>query len=296
MVPLYLRPDLASELAGYSNADRDLVMSFAERGYVVVDLDLPDELLDRIVRDTVPLYKSETRLQDVWLWARSEPVRELACHPAVLELLEKLHGRAAFPFQTLNFNVGTQQPTHSDTIHFDSFPPGYMAGVWVALEDIDEANGPLHYYPGSHRLPQVTLADMGARGWGQGYSLYSRVYEPGIQKMIDDLGLVKEGARIKKGQALVWSANLLHGGEPILDPTRTRHSQVTHYYFEGCAWSIPINSDIPLGRVRRKHALDARTRTFAPQEYLGKRIPVAMRDRLILAARRVLAAARPRRP
>lgn len=267
-----------------------MVATFAERGYVVVDLCLPDDLLDRIIEDTASLYEGETRVQDAWLRVRSESVRELACHARILEVLEKLYGRPAFPFQTLNFNVGTQQRTHSDTIHFDSFPAGYMAGVWVALEDIDEANGPLHYYPGSHRLPHVTLADFGASGWGKGYELYSSVYEPGIQNMIEDLGLVKEVARMKKGQALIWSANLLHGGEPILDPARSRHSQVTHYYFEGCSWLIPITSDIPNGKIRRKHAVDARTRTFARQEYLGQHIPVAIRDRLILAARRMLAA------
>jgi len=28
-----------------------------------------------------------------------------------------------------------------------------MCGVWLALEDIDADNGPLIYYPGSHRGP-----------------------------------------------------------------------------------------------------------------------------------------------
>jgi hypothetical protein len=29
---------------------------------------------------------------------------------------------------------------------------------------------------------------------------------------------------------LIWHANLLHGGEPILNPTLTRKSMVIHYY------------------------------------------------------------------
>ena len=32
-------------------------------------------------------------------------------------------------------------------------PEGFMCGVWVALEDMDMENGPLVYYPGSHKLP-----------------------------------------------------------------------------------------------------------------------------------------------
>jgi len=29
---------------------------------------------------------------------------------------------------------------------------------------------------------------------------------------------------------VIWHANLLHGGEPILDPALTRKSMVIHYY------------------------------------------------------------------
>ena len=52
----------------------------------------------------------------------------------------------------------------------------------------------------------------------------------------------KAQAILKKGQALIWSANLLHGGGEHRDKTRTRHSQVTHYYFEGCQYYMPLES------------------------------------------------------
>jgi hypothetical protein len=38
---------------------------------------------------------------------------------------------------------------------------------------------------------------------------------------------------VHKGQAVIWAANLLHGGSLQRDRSRTRHSQVTHYFFEG---------------------------------------------------------------
>ena len=47
---------------------------------------------------------------------------------------------------------------------------------------------------------------------------------------------------LKKGQCLVWSANLLHGGSPHRDKGRTRHSQVTHYYFDDCQYYSPLSS------------------------------------------------------
>ena len=38
---------------------------------------------------------------------------------------------------------------------------------------------------------------------------------------------------MKKGDTLVWSANLLHGGSVVKDTSRTRKSQVTHYFLTG---------------------------------------------------------------
>ena len=112
-------------------------------------------------------YRNDRRIQDAW---RAVPaVKAIATAPRVLALLEALHGRTAKPFQTLNFRIGTEQRLHSDTIHFHTDPPTYMCGVWVALEDIDEENGPLVFYPASHKLPLVIMEDVapgpGPRVW-----------------------------------------------------------------------------------------------------------------------------------
>jgi len=34
----------------------------------------------------------------------------------------------------------------------------------------------------------------------------------------------------KKGDVLIWHANLFHGGEPHLNKTKTRKSMVLHYF------------------------------------------------------------------
>jgi len=91
------------------------------------------------------------RIGDAWRFDRD--VRALATNPQVLALLSAIYGRKAWPFQTLNFPVGTQQHYHSDSIHFSSIPERFMCGIWVALEDINPDAGPLEYYPGSHTWP-----------------------------------------------------------------------------------------------------------------------------------------------
>ena len=114
---------------------------FKERGVVKVDFDLDSKLLETIVAKVEPLYHGESkdaavRFQDAW--KRVDEVRQLATHAGVTAALKQLFGRKALAFQTLNFPIGTAQSAHSDTLHFNCEPSGYMVGVWVALEKIDE--------------------------------------------------------------------------------------------------------------------------------------------------------------
>ena len=113
-----------------------------------------------------------------------------------------------------------------------------MAGIWVALEDIDKDNGPLIYYPGSHKLAERTMQDFGLKPTVTNYP----DYEKAIQRLLEEEILEPHYATIKKGEALIWHANLLHGGAPHLDLNRSRHSQVTHYFFAGCKYYTPMLS------------------------------------------------------
>ncbi|AKS40591.1 phytanoyl-CoA dioxygenase family protein [Wenzhouxiangella marina] len=223
---------------------REQIEQFQRDGFLCLDLGLDPAQTERIIVDVAPHYPpgdlhaqaNGTRIQDAWTF--SQAARDLALHPVVLDALQTLYGRKALAFQTLNFPVGTQQRTHSDTIHFNSEPAGFMAGVWVALEDIDEENGALVYYPGSHRLPEQTMQDVGT---GIGYEHYPD-YESHIEALVEGEGLEAQRARVSRGQAFIWHGNLLHGGGSHPDRSRTRHSQVTHYFFEGCRYYTPMNS------------------------------------------------------
>src|SRR4029453_12507348 len=148
----------------------DVREKYDRDGYVILDdVGVPESVLNGIVDDLKDQFTPDVRMVDKVLqtptraqdaWHISENVRALARSPKVLALLEDLYGRRPLPFQTLNFQVGTQQATRSDALHFNSKPPGYMCGVWVALEDIDMDNGPLIYFPGSHNLPFLDYNDV----------------------------------------------------------------------------------------------------------------------------------------
>jgi hypothetical protein len=193
------------------------------------------------------------RIQDAW--EKEDSVRDIAADPDTIQFLGYLHGRQAFPFQTLNFPVATQQRVHSDVIHFDTLPTrGLMTASWVALEDIHPDSGPLIYYPSSHSLGLwdmdelgIGLDTMSTKSGGPGVS---DVYLLKLQETIDRLGLKPAYGTIKKGESFVWAASLLHGGSKLNDVKRTRKSQVTHYFLTGAKqYWVPRTSNTAVDQI-----------------------------------------------
>lgn len=231
---------------------------FTQNGFLIAPFKIDSSLIDQVIAETLPHYQLDKnrgtiypgqRIQDAW--RTSKAVRQLALDPRILKLLRDLFGRKAFAFQTLNFQTGTQQRIHSDTIHFNSSPAGFMAGVWVALEDVDTGNGALKYYPGSHLLPEVTMQDVGVPAKSEHY----RDYENFIATEIRNRGLIAAEGILKKGEVFIWHSNLLHGGGPHPELHRTRHSQVSHYYFEGCQYYTPMLSTKEQLHLRSPHQI-----------------------------------------
>lgn len=271
-----------ADAQGFTDEEMRIATDLHVKGYAV--LDFPDTdidaRIDRIKTDLAPYYGmdlndpqsdktvGERRVQDAW--KDNDDVRAIAANQAIIELLSKLYGRAAFPFQTLNFPVGTQQDAHSDSVHFSSLPERFMCGVWLAMEDVGPDAGPLFYYPGSHRWPIMTNALIGRRGFGSDLASAQDPYGPAWRALCEVHGAQKEVFLARKGQTLIWCANLLHGGSHQKDPTLTRWSQVTHYYFDDCIYYTPAFSDEALGLLdlRTIHAIsDGEVR---PNRYLGE--------------------------
>jgi len=73
-----------------------------------------------------------------------------------MDLLAFLYQRRPIPFQTLNFDSGTEQATHSDLVHFYSFPRRFMCGVWNRARGRRRGERRAPLLSGSHRLPTTT--------------------------------------------------------------------------------------------------------------------------------------------
>ncbi|HWT05687.1 MAG TPA: phytanoyl-CoA dioxygenase family protein [Xanthomonadales bacterium] len=285
--PWFEREDWRTEATrrGLSARERTLVDTYRRDGYLVIeDARVLDELdvdgvWDRL--GTAFGADGSGRVQDAW--SKDAAVRAIATHPAVLDVLRMLYAREPVPFQTLNFLCGTEQPTHSDTIHFSSLPTGFMCGVWMALEDVSVRQGPLHYFPGSQRLPEFDYEDLGVPAvvgdpsWENPNTRASyAAYEQRIEALARANGFRREELDIKRGTFLIWSANLLHGGSPRNDRTLTRKSQVTHYYFADAVPFTPMFSRRSEGRYLVRRVRDIRTARWVGPSLDG--VPVVFPD------------------
>ena len=286
--PWHERDDWEAEAGrrGLSARERTLVDAYRREGFVIVeDARILDEIdADGIWTRLAGRFEADGsgRVQDAWI--DDAAVRTIAVHPAVLDVLRLLYGREPFPFQTLNFLNGTEQRTHSDTIHFSSFPTGFMCGVWTALEDVTLRRGPLHYFPGSQRLPELDYEHLGvpavdgAQTWDNPRTRASyAVYEQRIEGLARESGFRLEQLAVARGTFLIWSANLLHGGSPRDDRTLTRKSQVTHYYFTDAVPFTPMFSRRSEGRYAVRRVRDIRTGRWVAPSLDGA--PVVFPDR-----------------
>lgn len=246
---------------------RDLAKKYNKDGYVILDLNLTDDYISEINNDVSKILKSNDFIgQEKYeytdhrrlfqAWKKSNNIRNLTKNEKVLETLRFLYDREPFAFSTINFTNPTSQPLHSDTIHFNSYPKGWMVGVWVAFEDCGISNGTLRVVKGSHKWKEydynsinVIHPDFREDGEKKSY----RDYDQFIRKLVIAKNAKEEAVDLRKGQAIIWSANLLHGGTPVLDDKVTRRSQAIHYFFDGCKkYYTPMFSEPMLGKYAEK--------------------------------------------
>lgn len=154
-------------------------------------------------------------------------------HLDLLRYIELFMDREPKPLQTIAAHKGSQQGLHSDSIHMTTYPLGYLTAAWIAFEDIHPDCGPLVYYPGSHRLPYVFSKDVDITEEdfrNDGYAPYHARYEPHIRQLVEMHHLEPQYFHARKGDVLIWHANLIHGGSARRNLRLSRRSAVCHFF------------------------------------------------------------------
>ncbi|MCW8090625.1 phytanoyl-CoA dioxygenase family protein [Alteromonas sp. ASW11-130] len=241
-----------------------VALDLKNTGFSILENFVSEERANKIVEECKAHFEKEKgkttgrlRWQDGW--KQSQVIKELAIDKRIIKLLSDVYGKQTFAFQSLNFDQGTQQKLHADTVHFNSYPNHFMAGVWVALEDISEENGAIKYVENSHTLPNIDLFSLnlqhGTPGQGNSHISYPE-YEKYIEQLVVKFDMKVKLAKMKKGDALVWASGLLHGGSKVNNPKSSRYSQVTHYFFKDCLYYTPLSSDMFSGKLQLRTPFD----------------------------------------
>jgi phytanoyl-CoA hydroxylase len=207
-------------------------------------------------------------------------VRELALSERIAPVLRQLFGQSPALCNSLYFEKGSQQPPHVDSIYMTPTSPDHLIAIWVALEDAHVDAGQLEYFPGSHKIEQMIFSN-GTRHFVPDEMQKWHAY---MDTEVKRHGFEKQVFSAKKGDVLIWHANLLHGGGPIADPSRTRKSLVFHYFsaddaknldLKLCPMSCGFWIDRPIQNVPSKALESARIHEIFEEAYLAKYPDVA---------------------
>jgi phytanoyl-CoA hydroxylase len=239
--------------------------SFMENGYLILDsLDIDprtykavDEFVDRVwknhpsnllvmnpeFKNFQPFRLSEAPKNFLEIFGENgTKLMETHAHsPALLALIlnKKLHRYLQLIYDDVPVAMQSSylrvarnyQHLHRDPWYVYTRPPGNLMTSWVALEDVLDGSGELDFVVGSHKLPFKAFYDTKD-------IIFAGATLPAMEgQMKEAWAQVKEkGLRIqalapKKGQALIWHGNMIHGGGvPYwVNGNRTRKSFVVHY-------------------------------------------------------------------
>ena len=164
---LWISQDNALDTLQEKNFEPEIsaaIKAIIKDGVAIIKNANPVELCDEVIRDygryveenndyvrkNLDSLNREKRLVNFHLF--SEASGKIATNPIIMKILDCIFESEVGVYTSLTFKYGTQQPVHRDTPHFATWPQERFAGVWTALEDINELAGPLFYHPGAHKF------------------------------------------------------------------------------------------------------------------------------------------------
>jgi hypothetical protein len=249
------------EIGLITSRQAELLQFFIDHGYVILEKAIPEELIERALSDHDAAYagKFEKLLFECTKYGQgalpfrpeyvdhpskaldlhwfSAAIRDLIFAPQVVEFLGLVLDAPPFASQSLCFHRGSAQEAHQDSAYVTYTLQRSFAASWIALEDVEAGAGELFYLDGSHRLDEflygnqcksyaeVTRRKIMPEGEAQAEI---RRHVATLPKGAADNGMPEKKFIAKRGDVLIWHADLAHGGSPI-SQTRSRRSVVTHY-------------------------------------------------------------------
>lgn len=223
--------DIVSQKTSLSPIDHaELLRDYERDGVVVIRQFLSaDEVaaarveIDRFIRDDLAFRPVDAAtmeadgrtVRNLWrLEQYSEMLRSLAQRRDICDLVALLVRGEPLLAAVETFNkparVGSGVPYHQDNAYFCRTPPD-MLTVWIAIDPVTEANGPVYFVKGSHKLGVLPTKPSGVRGNSIGMA------EPSSVPLHEQYcGL------LSPGDATIHHCNTIHHSAP----NTTEHSRL----------------------------------------------------------------------
>jgi hypothetical protein len=272
------------ELGLVSAEEHTLLAGWIADGYAILPGAIPPELCDRVLEDAERAFAGElgllyreigtaegVRLVEaagaragklIDLYVKSQAALDIIVHARIARFLSLVFDRPALVFQSLYFEYGSQQRLHQDTAFVPVSSPLQLAASWTALEDVQPGSGELVYAPGSQAIDEF-LFDGQYRLMPPG-SREEEAFHLHLERSVAARGQPLVPFLPRKGDVLLWSADLAHGGATITapEPLPTRRSLVAHYCPLDCR---PGYFDAATSQIVRQSPMAAST--FAARPY-----------------------------
>jgi phytanoyl-CoA hydroxylase len=158
-----------------------------------------------------------------------------------LAVSDGFFGAETVLYTSLFFERGSEQALHRDVPVNVTRPLGKYMGMWAALDDVADDNGPLLVVPGSHTLPPIDIEAMAVELYGdptkapEHDDVAWKKYQTAARAQVAAHGLTPTEVHISAGDVIVWHPQMVHGGAPHR-AERTRRSLAMHV--------TPINTPV----------------------------------------------------
>jgi hypothetical protein len=192
-----------------------------------------------------------------------------------LQMQDFLFGSKTSVYTSLLFTRGTQQTIHIDIPFFWTYPKNRYFGVWTALENVDEGNGPLRVLVGGHKCHMLDQRDkipriVEKKAQGQLSQVDEEAFYVYATATLQNCALHNVSAyqevHLQIGDTIIWHPLLPHGGQAIKNMNRTRVSLVAHtvpemtpvyhtdaFFFP--EWSVPPTANWPYDVVKARNGV-----------------------------------------
>lgn len=168
-------------------ADPQVLQAYREDGVIVLKGFLTPQAVQavrdemaRYTRDKAPtlgrtevFYEADGKtVRNLWRLDAHDPwfagvLEQVAQLPMMAELLNGQVVRVGLETFNKPARVGSAVPPHQDNAYF-ARKPGDMMTVWIAIDPVTKANGPVHYVRGSHKAGVLPHKPSGVVGNSMG--------------------------------------------------------------------------------------------------------------------------------